>query len=265
MSIPIESTLNFQDQSRIENLPAPVADHEPVRKSDLDDAIEGLKTKDNVRVATSSNVNLASPGATLDGETMANDERVLVRGQTASEENGIYIFNGSATPMTRALDADAASELNNAVVRVREGTDAGNTFRQSATVVTLDTDTVTWITFGGSVPSASESTEGTAEIATQPETDTGTDDTRIVTPLKLANWSGRFQGHAESVGDTAATQFDITHNFGTRNVMIVVRETAGTYQQVFVEAKSISDNAVRVNFTSAPATNEFTVMVIKVA
>jgi hypothetical protein len=48
-------------------------------------------------------------------------------------------------------------------------------------------------------------------------------------------------------------------------VGVIVRETAGTYQQVMVEAKSISDNAVRVNFASAPASNEFTVMVYKIA
>lgn len=38
--------------------------------------------------------------------------------------------------------------------------------------------------FGNSTP-ASESTAGVAEIATQAETNTGTDDTRIVSPLKL--------------------------------------------------------------------------------
>lgn len=37
---------------------------------------------------------------------------------------------------------------------------------------------------------ATETVAGIAEIATQAETDTGTDDTRIVTPLKLKNWTG---------------------------------------------------------------------------
>jgi len=39
----------------------------------------------------------------------------------------------------------------------------------------------------GAVPPATEIQAGIAEIATQVETDAGTDDTRIVTPLKLAN------------------------------------------------------------------------------
>lgn len=38
--------------------------------------------------------------------------------------------------------------------------------------------------------SASEAAEGTTEIATQAETNTGTDDLRFVTPLKLTNFSG---------------------------------------------------------------------------
>jgi hypothetical protein len=38
----------------------------------------------------------------------------------------------------------------------------------------------------GAVPAASETVAGKAELATQAETDTGTDDARIVTPLKLA-------------------------------------------------------------------------------
>lgn len=43
---------------------------------------------------------------------------------------------------------------------------------------------------GGSSSPASETVSGIAEIATQGETDTGTDDTRFVTPLKLKTWSG---------------------------------------------------------------------------
>lgn len=39
----------------------------------------------------------------------------------------------------------------------------------------------------GNIPAAGESSVGGAEIASQAETDTGTDDTRIVTPLKLKN------------------------------------------------------------------------------
>lgn len=45
-----------------------------------------------------------------------------------------------------------------------------------------------------SVGAASEAASGVAELATQAETNTGTDDARIVTPLKLANWTGAKSG-----------------------------------------------------------------------
>jgi len=43
---------------------------------------------------------------------------------------------------------------------------------------------------GGAAAAASESVSGIAELATQAETDAGSDDLRIVTPLKLATYSG---------------------------------------------------------------------------
>lgn len=47
---------------------------------------------------------------------------------------------------------------------------------------------------GQAAPDASETVKGIAEIATQAETNTGTDDARLVTPLKLVTWiAARFQ------------------------------------------------------------------------
>jgi hypothetical protein len=100
-----------------------------------------------VRVATqSANVNLASPGANIDGIALAANDRILVNAQTNPVQNGIYIWNGAATAMTRATDADAASELAGALVLVREGTDAGRTFRQTtlAAPATIESAAVQW-------------------------------------------------------------------------------------------------------------------------
>jgi hypothetical protein len=58
---------------------------------------------------------------------------------------------------------------------------------------------------GGGVPQADETTLGGGEVATQAETDTGTDDTRIVTPLKLANYSGIPAAEAFTSGVHAST------------------------------------------------------------
>lgn len=56
----------------------------------------------------------------------------------------------------------------------------------------------------GSVAAASETAAGIAEIATQAETDAGTDDLRFVTPLKLATFVGNAIASA-SVPDASET------------------------------------------------------------
>jgi type II secretory pathway pseudopilin PulG/predicted NAD-dependent protein-ADP-ribosyltransferase YbiA (DUF1768 family) len=100
----------------------------------------------SVRVATQSAINLASPGAGIDGITLAAGDRVLVKAQAISAENGIYIWNGSSSAMTRATDADTAAKLAGALTHVLAGTDTGRAFRQTALAATgtLDTNSVQW-------------------------------------------------------------------------------------------------------------------------
>jgi hypothetical protein len=176
--------LDLQSVSKVINVPTPSAAGDAVPKSYVDSAVEGLAWKDSARVSTQGNINLASPGAAIDGITMTSQDRVLVRSQTAPAENGIYIWNGAATAMTRSLDASTFAELEQAVISVEEGSDADSSFRQTEVNGTIDSSSVVWGAFGTSAPSASESTAGIAELATQAEVDAGTDDTRIVTPLK---------------------------------------------------------------------------------
>ncbi|MCC7311997.1 MAG: hypothetical protein IT510_12210 [Sulfuritalea sp.] len=99
-----------------------------------------------VHVATQSAVNLANPGASIDGISLAAGDRVLVKAQAGSAENGIYLWNGSSSAMTRATDADIAAELAGALTHVLTGTDTGRAFRQSALAATgtLGANPVSW-------------------------------------------------------------------------------------------------------------------------
>src|SRR5512134_531155 len=215
MALPLKSNLDCESTAKIINLPDPSAAQDAATKAYVDAAVEGLAWKDAARVASQANINLASPGASIDGISLVAGDRVLVQAQSAPAENGLYIWNGAAVAMSRALDANAAAELEQAVVTVEEGTSAGATFRQTAINFTLGTDSVLWIAFGTAAGAATETTAGIAEIATQTETNTGTDDARFVTPLKLASWSGRLRKVSSTFGDGAATQYDITHNLNT--------------------------------------------------
>jgi hypothetical protein len=48
---------------------------------------------------------------TIDGVTMIAGDRVLLKGQSAPAENGIWVWNGAAAAMTRALDAATAADF----------------------------------------------------------------------------------------------------------------------------------------------------------
>ena len=256
------SDLDFGGVARIRNLPAPVNPDEPVRQQDLNSAVEGLAWKDSCRVASQANVNLSSPGASIDGITMSVGDRVLVKAQTLGPENGIYIWNGAAVSMTRSLDANTAAELEQAIATVEEGTSAGTSWRQSVVNFVLETGTVTWIQFGTAVGAASETSSGIAEIATQAETDTGTDDQRIVTPLKLNAWANKTRRAQATIGDGTSTQFDVNHNFATRDVIVQVYQATGNYEQVNCDVSLPSTNSARLNFAAAPAANAYRVVVM---
>jgi hypothetical protein len=262
MSKQVLTDLDFNSVARIINLPDPAAAQQPATKAYVDSAVEGLAWKDSVRVATQSNLNLSSPGGTIDGITMATSDRVLVRSQSSLPENGVYIWNGAATPMTRSLDASTSAELEQAVVTVEEGTSAASTFRQTSINFTLGSGDVVWASFGTATPSASETTAGIAELATQAETDTGTDDARIVTPLKLATYAGRKFKTASNIGDGAATQYTVTHNFNTYDVHVEVYRNSGNRDSVLVDVERTSVNAVRLTFAAAPTLDAFRVVVI---
>jgi len=261
MARKVFTDLDFNSVSRVVNLASPSSSGDAATKGYVDSLVEGLAWKDSCRVATQSNINLSSPGATIDGVTMASSDRVLVRAQTTASQNGIYVWNGSSSAMTRALDANTFVELEQAITTVEEGTSAGTAYRQDQVNGTIDSSTVTWQTFGTIAPAASESTAGIAEIATQAEVDTGTDDLRIVTPLKLATWSGRIKKYSTSIGDGTATSYTVTHNLASRDVQVTVYNNS-TYDEVIADVTHATTNTLTIVFASAPASNAYRVVVI---
>lgn len=262
MARQILTDYDFNNVSRLLNLPNATSDQEPATLAQLKSQIEGLAWKDSVRVKTQANLDLSAPGATIDGVTMANGDRFLPASQSIASQNGIYVWNGASTPATRALDASTFAELEAAVVTVEEGTDAGTTWRQTEVNGTIDSSTVTWTAFGIVTPNASESTAGKIEIATQAETDTGTDDARAITPLKLKTWSLAPKRYATDIGDGSNTSYTITHNLNTRDLQVGVYRNSGNYDEVEVEVRHTSTTQLTLIFSSAPTSNQFRVVVI---
>jgi hypothetical protein len=262
MPIGVAQNLDFGNTSRIQNLPVPVASGEAATKSYVDSVAEGLSWKSSARVATTANINIATPGATIDSVTLVSGDRVLVRNQTTVSQNGIYLFDTGSTPLVRSADASTFRELEQAVITIEEGTSSGSTFRQTQINGVIGTNDIIFDPFGTVVPNASETTAGKAEIATQAETDALIDDTRIVTPLKLGNWSGRIRKFASIIGDGSATSYALNHNFNTRDVKVAVFLNSGNYDEVLVQVERPTVNSVNIVFTTAPSLNQFRVVVI---
>jgi len=107
-------------------------------KEYVDATSQGLDVKNSVVAATTVNLSAtyangtAGVGATLtygsavttlDGVTLTNGDRILVKNQTTQSQNGIY-ERTSSTVWTRTVDADTASELTGgSFVFVEQGTD----------------------------------------------------------------------------------------------------------------------------------------------
>lgn len=260
-----KSDLDFETSTRARNLPDPVLSGDAANKQWVESlitaAIEGLKNKDPVRVRTTANVNLAAPGASLDGVAMNAGERFLAGAQTTGTEVGIYIWNGAATAATRAPDANTWTELVNAIVPVAEGTDAGKLFRQTVATGVLGTTTPVFSSFGTTAGAATEAAAGILEIATQAETDTGTDDQRALTPLKAKTASWAVRKKTFTFGDASATQYDLTHSLNTLDVLVQVR-LASTDENVDCDVRRSDANTVRVNVAAAPGVNALKAVVL---
>lgn len=263
MSKPVLSDLDFGSVSRVLGLPQATASGHPVTYDQWLAAQEGMAWKDDVDAASVGNLNLAAPGATIDGVTMTTGMRFLAKDQTTGADNGIYVWNGASTVATRASDMNASAEFNSAIVPVRAGSANGGTqWRQTASNPTLGTTAIVFVTFSSGAPAASESAAGIAEIATQAEVDAGTDDARFITPLKLKTSPLLLRKVSTLIGDGSATQFTVTHNLNSRDVHVAVYRASGAYDEVLVDQEHTTVNAVTIRFASAPAANAFRVVVV---
>jgi hypothetical protein len=137
--------------NKLTNLATPSSNGDATNKSYVDGLINALPSAykyRNVHVASVSNVTISNPGTSVfDGHTLSNGDRILLKDQTTQSQNGIYVFNGSSSAMTRATDSDAWDELVGTLVYVDIGTVNAESrfFCTSNTGGTLGSTAVTYV------------------------------------------------------------------------------------------------------------------------
>lgn len=110
----------------------------------------GTVTYANGTLGVGATLTLSAGLSALDGHTLNDGDRILVKNQAIQAHNGIYTRT-SATVLTRALDFDTGAEIAGGdFVFVENGTTFGKTgFVQTFEVLTVGTDTVIFQQFSG--------------------------------------------------------------------------------------------------------------------
>lgn len=149
----VDATTVTFNNTRLQGVADPTASTDAANKAYVDSLAVGLTDwKESVRLASTANVNISAPGSQIDGVFMTNGDRILLKNQTSSEDNGIYIFNGELSAMTRADDANTDSEVT---VGMYVFVEAGTVNGTSAWVLSavgagsLGTKTLTFTQFSG--------------------------------------------------------------------------------------------------------------------
>jgi hypothetical protein len=141
------SSFSFGSQL-LTSLADPVSNQDAATKYYVDSVAQGLDIKASVVTASTANITTLSGLLTVAGVTLTAGQRVLVKNQTASEDNGIYL--ASATAWSRSPDADTWDELVSAFVFVEEGTNADTGWVCTINAGgTLGTTPITWTQFSG--------------------------------------------------------------------------------------------------------------------
>lgn len=167
--------INVNGQSII-GLPPPVNPTDATNKAYVDSVVQNISWKQYVRLATSAplpsnvyNNAVLGVGATLtatsngalsvDGITVALNDRILVKDEAISSHNSIYTVtqtgNGSNPYiLTRALDNNIGSELvGNAVYTDEGSTNTGDTYNQiTAAPITVGVSPLVWLLTSSTSP-----------------------------------------------------------------------------------------------------------------
>jgi len=125
----------------------PVSGNDIANKAYVDSVAQGLDVKPSCLVATTTNLAALSGLLTIDGVTVAAGDRVLVKNQTASQFNGIYVAASGA--WSRASDMTTWAQVPGAFTFIEQGTTQAEQgwVCTSDRGGTIDVTPITWTQF----------------------------------------------------------------------------------------------------------------------
>lgn len=183
-TVALTGNLSGANSFTVTNLSAPSNATDAVRKQDLDAVVSGLHFKAAVRVATTGAITLSGT-QTIDGVAVIAGDRVLVKNQGDSEDNGIYVVAAGA--WTRAEDANTSAKVKSGMFCFIE---EGNIYDDTGWVLSTNNPIVLGTT---ELEFVQFSAQGVASVANVGTTGTGLYDGKVGSEFQFRNLTGSAQ------------------------------------------------------------------------
>lgn len=292
-------SLNSQ---KITNLGTPTAATDAATKAYVDAARSGLDVKQSVRAGSTANVaitynatggtsgrgQITAAPTTLDGVSLAANDRLILKDQSTGAQNGIWVVttlgSGSNGVWDRAEDFDSDAEVTSgAFFFITEGTTNGDNGYVLTTndPITIGGSSGTALTFAqfsgaGAITAGAGllKTGSTLDIVAADGSITVNSDSITVglVPLSKGGTNATdaagaktnlgFVGRVAGAFSGSAASYAITHSLGTRNCQGYVYRSASPYDQVEVDIEHTDANTMTFKFGTAPSSGEFTYVIV---
>ena len=252
-------------------------------KSYVDATAQGLSVLGSVRAASTANITIAGTGS-IDGVTLSNNDRVLLKNQDTATENGIYVYS-LVSGLQLSTNAEDTDIKEGSFVFIEEGSQAA----QGWIVTAFSAGASTWTQFS----SAGEYTAGygiditTGSISVKLDSDSlakSADGLKVnlSSTGAIQNDGGLYVNVGDgitingsnqvaidtstvvrksttTIGNGVDTSYSISHNFDSY-VEVSVYD-ANTGAQVETDVTTVSMNTVSIGFATAPAADSYVVVV----
>lgn len=250
---------------RLTSLASPTNGSDAATREFVEALVATGTNKGNARAAATGNVNIAAPGAVIDGVTLSltpTPDIVLLPAQTTGTQNGMYVFNGAASPMTRATNADISAEVTSGLfVFVVEGTvnaSAGFTLVTPGPIV-LGTTVLTFTQTSG----AGQITAGLGQSKVGNVLNVGAGLGILVNPDDVAiDTAIVARKYSQLIGDGTSTSITVTHTCNTLAVIPSCILVASPFTVVMPSVACPTPSTVVFSFGIAPSVNQYRVTII---